>query len=247
MSINDLQRILQVLDKYVVERTPAEVSQALTAELDVNPLDVYAIACRYNLHGIANLAAKTLLKLPCSRLYGLDEDFSTLIIVEQYERLVKYRILAGDTAVHAVRNFPRSDTWTLHLAPPTTAGFRQSATACECSGTVALGDRGYCAPWIEAFKEVCCTALVEKPGCWETILNDGHTGIRVVSFVHNSKCNYCIREVKGLGEVASWMRDDVKEALDKVYLLSDCSCCMSQLTQQLISVHADKVAVRRGR
>lgn len=77
MSMNDIQRILQVLDKYMVERTPAEVSQALTAELDENPLDVYAIACRYNLHGIANFAAKTLLKLPCSRLYGLDEDFST--------------------------------------------------------------------------------------------------------------------------------------------------------------------------
>lgn len=124
MSIHDLQRILQVLDKYVVERTPAEVSQALIAELDENPLDVYAIACRYNLHGIANLAAKTLLKLSCTRLYDLDEAFSTLMTVEQYERLVKYRILAGETAVRAIRNFPRSDIWALHLAPPTTAGFR---------------------------------------------------------------------------------------------------------------------------
>lgn len=119
MSMNDIQRILQVLDKYMVERTPAEVSQALTAELDENPLNVYAIACRYNLHGIANLAAKTLLKLPCSRLYGLDEGFSTLMTVEQYERLVKYRILAGKTAVHATRNFPRSDIWAFHLASPT--------------------------------------------------------------------------------------------------------------------------------
>lgn len=224
-----LENVLQVLDKYGVTRVPLDITQQLIFHIDNDPVRTCAVACRYSLHDVANQAAKATCRHLALDITKIKPDYLSLMSIDQYQSLIKYRLRASEVAADAVETFPtledvdRDAHGSLDIYVP---GTRMDTTSCGCTESIIAWPYGeldfedapvYMAPWLQTLKKVFRYALYERPD-WDTVSEDGMLVMQVVKAAVDAKCTVCMGEVLKSPWVLERMGRRVKERIGKVSL-----------------------------
>jgi len=88
-NLKDIRHILEARRKYMIEAFDHTIKDALSRIAELHPFAVFALASRYALEDVANVAAKQMLCFPENE--ALDKSFLKDITAEQYHRLLQYR------------------------------------------------------------------------------------------------------------------------------------------------------------
>lgn len=214
------------MEKYGVARVPIEVIEQLTTHIDIQPVHTCAIACRYSLYDVANQAARATFKDEALYVTDLKPDYLSLMGINQYQHLVRYRLQASKVAADAVETFPTFDDVdsinnSMQVYIP---GSRASRKSCDCSERMSVWSYEelnheelpiYIVPWLDVLKRALGSALQ----IWsdvDTVTADGKLVMEAVKVAVDSKCSACIRDVSEAPWVLKKISQRVEAQLKKV-------------------------------
>ncbi|GJE98699.1 hypothetical protein PsYK624_149340 [Phanerochaete sordida] len=228
-SIVDLKVVLEAAQKYDLEFITQRIEHALLCPLRApwDPLDVYALACLYNLESVAVHAARATLALPLEQLCAHELH---AVPAAAFQRLLAYRLRARDAAA-GVAGLSRVSMATgaawpggklfkrIEWLPRATYTF----FACDCGAggvecAVKLGSdvhmlsgRGYWRAYLEraeaALKEQPVGSVVREPA------------LMVPAFKAAGDCYHCRHHIyEDLSEFVDCMAKEVDKAVAAVPL-----------------------------
>ena len=137
--------VLIALAKYRLAGAMPQILNALLPHIRTNPLRMYALAVRYNIHDLVQVAARAFLAVEDTAVYSEElEEISA----GAYVRLMMYRKACGDAVDALFRGVPwmsENRTWCWYTCdnciPHSCSGVQRSKMTCHC-GT---------APWFTIY------------------------------------------------------------------------------------------------
>ncbi|KAJ8516593.1 hypothetical protein ONZ45_g6110 [Pleurotus djamor] len=158
-TLEELQAVLHVAAKYEMKEVQQCLGEILVSPrfVEVDPMRVFAIACRYGLQQPARLAAKHTLRLSLpERRYVSEMEH---ISAGNLQRLVEYYFACSSVAAGVAKDFSwiSKDTWTWFYRVP-----------CSCTGStyVLIGNGHMNVParlwWLHYMRQLG-EALKERP------------------------------------------------------------------------------------
>lgn len=186
-DVHQIRLLIRALDKYVVEGFMKTREEMLKGVLKEKPHLVYAIACRFNMHKIADQAAVETLRSPMMLTSGPLQDSGLQQMTSvQLRKLLYYHYISVEAATSELRYWlpetrtePQSSYPCNDSSPPSTSC---QAVKCICERqTVAAqatksarsknsnSERAFTVPsWVINFLKTCEVKLKEKPH-WRTL------------------------------------------------------------------------------
>lgn len=212
-------------DKYAVSNIPLEITSQLESYVEDHPLHTYAIACRHKLYEIANRAAgSTLRRSIMNIMNSVQPEYLELMTIEEYHRLICYRIRAGEVALRAIESFPSFEEVDLDEQRfGRLPGTRDSTESCQCSmeswlvfrGPGCDGEGVFIVPWLQILKEICLKEM-QAVADWDSMhVKDGKI-MKAVKAAVDAKCEVCTKEVLFVHWPMEELEQRVKTAIRKV-------------------------------
>lgn len=181
-DIHQIRCLVRTMEKYVVKGFARTIKEMLKGVLKDQPHLVYAIACRFNMHEVADYAALETLRSPMMLTSGPLEDSELQQITSVHLRkLLYYHFLCVKAAVSEIRMWlpeTRSEPQSLFpcsvSSPPSPCN---NAVQCICerqamnaqvtnpaNSKKSNADRTFTVPrWVTNFLKTCETKLNERP------------------------------------------------------------------------------------
>lgn len=199
-----LQSSLRAAHKYEMSIFD-DIDEAMIADaVQINPLAVYATACRLQMQIIADIAARAILKQPSSINQRTDELHD--ITAMQYYNLLQYHRDCGAASFEACC---RND-WIPYLQdivrenPP--------YSHCALCWKNPLGGRKYAPPWLWEYLARVQSAVSEQP-CGDAALQPSRLSILVTAPCNHNEYS---RSVSGLVSVSRALANEIDRVTREV-------------------------------
>ncbi|THH14643.1 hypothetical protein EW146_g5713 [Bondarzewia mesenterica] len=226
-DLSDVRAVMQAFDKYMADPLSKTAESMLMESLDKGPASVYSIACRYDMPGVANAAAKLMTREPLMAIVtgsassaSFSEEDLALMSASQYHKCLQYH----HQCTQAVAVVGDSFRWMESKYIPSALQGRKTIKGCICLRQHAWADEQittnpygtvfWIPDWVVEYQARVGEVLKVTPH-WDSIRDNWE--LLFPSIAKAGKCKHCRgTAVKELLELRQRMADGVKSFIYEV-------------------------------
>lgn len=172
-------RVLEGAQKYEIARAASAACAELERMAEDNPVNIYALACHYNLESLARKAALACLRLPLTTLMVSSVEEMESITAVEFRRLLEYRVSCRSAVAQYLQIAARV---------PSHQSGQYNLWQCTCRWQRASSGTGgnFQQPWWE----ICFLELTQKLSecTWEGMVEKDAL---MQAFLDSESCSRC--------------------------------------------------------
>lgn len=213
VSLDEARSVLKVLQKYDVQRIPDSITVILIREVEQHPTTVYAIACGYGLHDVANIAAKASLKRSLLQDSAPREDL-LLMSAYDYDRFLRYHRQCSAKAAYTATSVDWiEDPFDVGLPGPLRCNCPHTGVSSPTTGPFVGQSWGFgVLNWGLDFMKDCAEELKVTPD-WDVVMRKGRVMMNASVRASSKGCSECIKELAKLPTLAENIGNQIEAEL----------------------------------